>query len=50
MPASAMPVDLEAMTKTELMDFANEHGIEGLNARMLKADIIVAIKGAMGWM
>ena len=49
MPAPSMPVAIEMMTKIELMDLANEHGIEGLNARMLKADIIAAIKEAMNW-
>ena len=43
-------LDLEKMTKAQLIAFASEHGISGLNDRMLKADIIVAIKEAMGWM
>jgi len=37
------------MTKTELLLFASDHGVEGLTSTMLKADIIAAIKGAMGW-
>ena len=41
--------DLEAMTKVQLLDFADRYGITGLNDRMLKAEIIAAIKGAMGW-
>jgi len=41
--------DLEAMTKAQLLNFADSYGITGLNDRMLKADIIAAIKGAMGW-
>lgn len=40
--------DLEAMTKVQLLDFADSNGIAGLNDRMLKADIIAAIKEAMG--
>jgi len=43
-------LDLEKMTKAQLLVFADEHGISGLNDRMLKADIIAAIKEAMGWM
>ncbi|MED1642302.1 hypothetical protein P4U99_03590 [Brevibacillus agri] len=39
--------DLDAMTKTELLEFAA--GIEGVSSTMLKADIIAAIKGAKGW-
>ena len=42
--------NLEAMTKAELIAYATDQGIEGLNDRMLKADIIAAIKEAMGWM
>lgn len=41
--------DLEEMTKAELLEYADSEGIEGLNDRMLKADIIAAIKEAMGW-
>lgn len=41
--------DLDAMTKAELVACAEGLGIEGLNDRMLKADITAAIKGAMGW-
>lgn len=49
MSAPEVP-DLESMTKAELLQFADDNGIEGLNDRMLKADIIAAIKEAMGWM
>jgi len=48
MSAPDMP-DLEAMTKAELVEYAEGLGISGLNTRMTKADIIAAIKGAMGW-
>jgi hypothetical protein len=41
---SAPSMDLENMTKRELLDYADELGIEGLNDRMLKADIIERIK------
>ena len=32
-------VDLSSMTKAELLAFAQENGIEGVNSSMLKADI-----------
>ena len=32
-------VDLSSMTKAELIAFAQENGIEGVNSSMLKADI-----------
>lgn len=41
---SAPSIDLKSMTKKELLAYANEMGIEGLNDRMLKADIIERIK------
>lgn len=41
---SAPSIDLESMTKKELLAYADEMGIEGLNDRMLKADIIERIK------
>ncbi|TQR33976.1 hypothetical protein C7Y45_18445 [Brevibacillus brevis] len=41
--------DLDAMTKSELLQFASDHGIEGVSSTMLKAEIITAIKGALGW-
>lgn len=44
---SAPSIDLESMTKKELLAYANEMGIEGLNDRMLKADIIERIKEGM---
>lgn len=37
--------DLESMTKTQLVEYAGSIGIVGLNDRMLKADIIKAIRG-----
>lgn len=41
---SVPSIDLENMTKKELLAYADEMGIEGLNDRMLKADIIERIK------
>ena len=38
-------VDLENMTKAELLEYADEKGIEGLNNRMTKAEIIAALEG-----
>ncbi len=44
---SAPSMDLESMTKKKLLAYANDLGIEGLNGRMLKADIIERIKEGM---
>lgn len=44
---SASSVDLESMTKKELLAYADEMGIEELNDRMLKADIIERIREGM---
>ena len=38
--------DLSEMTKAELLDYAEEKGIEGISKRNTKAEIIDAIKGA----
>ena len=46
-PAPASAVDLDDMTKAELLDFAQANGIEGVNSSMLKADILTAIKEAL---
>lgn len=48
MTAPSIP-DFEAMTKKEIIEFGHDHGIEGLNRHMKKAEIIATIKGAMGW-
>ena len=45
-PAPAS-VDLDGMTKAQLLEFAAENGIEGVSSSMLKADILAAIKEAM---
>ena len=39
--------ELESMTKAQLLEFAEEHGITGLSNSMLKADIIAAIEEAL---
>lgn len=35
---------IEDMTKAELLDYAQAHGIAGVNSSMRKADILAAIK------
>lgn len=40
--------DLDGMTKAELLSYADEKGIEGVSSSMLKADILAAIKAALG--
>ena len=35
--------ELNSLTKTKLLAYANELGIEGLNSKSTKADIITAI-------
>lgn len=37
--------DLSGMTKAQLLSHAAEAGVEGVNSRMSKAEIINAIKG-----
>lgn len=37
------PVDLEGMTKSELLNYATDNGIDGVNSAMKKAEIIAAI-------
>ena len=39
--------DLDSMTKTQLMDYAKESGLE-LDDKMRKAEMIAAIREAMG--
>jgi hypothetical protein len=36
-------VDFASMTKAELLEYAKQNGIEGVNSSMLKADIYNAI-------
>ena len=42
----AEDVDFDSMTKAELLAYADENGIEGVNSSMLKADILTVIQGA----
>jgi len=44
----AAPVDLEAMTKDELIAYATELGVSPANAGMTKAQLIEGIQGAQG--
>lgn len=46
-PASGDAVDLDSMTKAQLLAYAEENGITGVNSAMLKADILAAIKEAV---
>lgn len=39
--------DLDSMTKAQLLEYAQEHGIDGVSSSMLKADILAAIKEAV---
>ena len=47
-PAPANAVDLDSMTKAQLLAYAEENGIEGVSSSMLKADILATIKSAWG--
>jgi hypothetical protein len=40
-------IDISSMTKAELLAFAEEHGISGVDSSMLKADIYAVIKEAL---
>ena len=37
--------DLSNMTKTELLQYADENGVEGVSSSMKKADIVRALEG-----
>ena len=39
-------VNLDGMTKAQLLAYAAERGIAGVSSSMLKADILAAIKAA----
>lgn len=39
-------VDLDSMTKAELLEYAQANGIQGVSGSMHKADIVDAVKGA----
>lgn len=47
-PASIGPVDLDGMTKAQLLAYAEENRVEGVSSSMLKADILATIKNALG--
>lgn len=38
--------DIDSMTKAQLLEYAAEHGIDGVSSRMLKADILEVIRNA----
>lgn len=37
-------IDISSMTKAQLLAYAEEHGISGVDSSMLKADIYTVIK------
>lgn len=39
--------DFSQMTKAQLLDYAEQNGIEGVSSSMLKADILAVIEGAV---
>lgn len=41
--------DLDAMTVEELLAFAEEHGVEGVDGDTPREEIVSAIKEAMSW-
>jgi hypothetical protein len=43
----AVDVDIYDMTKAELIAFAEENGIDGVDSSMLKAEILAVIEGAI---
>jgi hypothetical protein len=46
-PASEDSVDLDSMTKAQLLEYAASNGISGVSSSMLKADILATIKEAI---
>lgn len=44
--AAEESTDLESMTKSELLSYATDHGVESVSSAMRKAEIIEAIEGA----
>ena len=44
-PDSDAP-DIHSMTKAQLLEYAEQNGIEGVNSSMLKADILRIIENA----
>ena len=43
----ATPLNLDGMTKAQLLSFAKENNISGVSSSMLKADILSTIEGAV---
>ena len=43
---SAEDADLESMTKAQLLEYAEEHGIQGVDGRLKKAEILEVIRNA----
>lgn len=39
--------DFSRMTKAQLLDYAEQNGIEGVSSSMLKADILAVIEEAV---
>lgn len=44
-PAPKNPADLDAMTKAELLRYAQKNGIPGVSGSMLKAEILDVVRG-----
>lgn len=44
-PAPENPVNLNAMTKAELLSYAQKNGIPGVSGSMLKAEILDVVRG-----
>lgn len=42
----ALKANLNGMTKAQLLDYANENGVDGVSGGMKKADIIATIEEA----
>ena len=45
--ASLSTPDFSAMTRTQMLDYAESHGVEGVNGSMRKADILATLQGAV---
>lgn len=43
----AVSPNLLGMTKAQLLDYADQNGVDGVSSRMNKADIISTIEGAI---
>ena len=45
--ASLSTPDFSSMTRTQMLDYAESHGVEGVNGSMRKADILTVPRGAV---